>query len=123
MILVDTSLWIDHLRAGNESLSRLLCENRVCIHPWIIGELACGNLNNRQEILGLLQALPQLSPAAENEVLSFIEAQRLMGLGIGYIDAHLLAASAIHAAQLWTRDKRLDRVAGQLRLAYTPNTH
>lgn len=123
MILVDTSLWIDHLRAGNESLSRLLYENRVCIHPWIIGELACGNLNNRHEILGLLQALPQLSPAAENEVLSFIEAQRLMGLGIGYIDAHLLAATAIHAAQLWTRDKRLDRVAGQLRLAYTPNAH
>lgn len=123
MILVDTSLWIDHLRASNESLSRLLYENRVCMHSWIIGELACGNLNNRQEILELLQALPQLAPATENEVLSFIEMHQLMGIGIGYVDAHLLASAAIHSAQLWTRDKRLERVASPLRLAYAQNTH
>jgi hypothetical protein len=123
VILVDTSLWIDHLRVASEPMSSLLDNNLVCTHAWIIGELACGNLGNRQEILGLLQALPQLTPASESEALHFIEAHRLMGRGIGYIDAHLLAATAIHAAHIWTRDKRLNEIAAELGLAYFPNAH
>ncbi|CAG0960969.1 Ribonuclease VapC32 [Gammaproteobacteria bacterium] len=123
MILVDTSIWIDHLRAAGGPLTSMLQTHRVYIHPWVIGELACGNLGNRQEVLGLLRSLPYLAPAREGEVLHFIEQHRLMGRGIGYIDAHLLAATATHAAQIWTRDKRLNGIAQDLGLAYVPGTH
>lgn len=123
MILVDTSIWIDHLRTADHPLGTLLSTGLICIHPWVIGELACGNLGNRHEILELLQALPPLSVATHQEALHFIERHRLMGRGIGYIDAHLLTAAAIHRAKLWTRDKRLNAIAEALDLAYVPNKH
>lgn len=123
MILVDTSIWIDHLRGTNGALVALLQTDAVCIHPWIIGELACGNLGNRMNVLELLNGLPQLNPANDDEVLHFIEKRSLMGRGIGYIDMHLLAACVLHKARIWTRDKRLSAVAEELGLAYLPNAH
>lgn len=108
MILVDTSVWVDHLRAGETALADLLKHGRVLTHPFVIGELACGNLRNRDDVLGLLRKLPSAPTATDEEVLFFIERHRLHGLGIGYIDAHLLAAvSLADTASLWTRDKRL----------------
>ena len=108
MILVDTSIWIDHLRQRDERLSKLLNQCQVLAHPFVIGELALGNLQNRAAILGALQDLPQAPVATEGEVLSFIEQNALYGIGIGYIDAHLLAAVLLSpGATLWTRDKRL----------------
>lgn len=118
MILVDTSVWIDHLRAGNERLVALLDAGWVVAHPFVIGELACGNLHQRNKVLGLLQALPQASVASQEEVLFFIERKALSGRGIGFIDAHLLASTAIGAnVRLWTRDRRLQRIASDLELA------
>lgn len=108
MILVDTSIWIDHLRQRNERLSKLLNQGLVLAHPFVIGELALGSLQNRAVILGALQDLPQAPVATEGEVLRFIEQNALYGIGIGYIDAHLLAAVRLSpGATLWTRDKRL----------------
>ena len=120
MILVDTSIWIDHLRNGNPALVGLLQNEAVCIHDFVIGELACCNLRNRAEVLGLLQSLPRLAAATEDETLFFIEQQNLMGRGIGYIDAHLLAAAVIRGATIWTRDKRLMAVAEEKAWAYSP---
>jgi hypothetical protein len=119
MILVDTSVWVDHLRAGVEALAAHLDGSRVLMHPFVLGELACGNLRNRGELLALLKDLPQAAVASDAEVLFFIERHALMGRGIGYLDAHLLAAVALDgAAQLWTRDKRLRSVADTLNLAH-----
>lgn len=123
MILVDTSLWIDHLRAAEGPLATLLETDLVCTHAWIVGELACGNLQNRREVLGMLQALPTLTAATDEEVLYFIEQRQLMGRGIGYIDVHLLTAAAIHSVRLLTRDKRLKAVAEELGLAYAADSH
>ncbi len=95
----------------------------MCCHPWIIGELACGNLGQRQEVLGLLAALPKLSPVTDREALYFIERHQLMGRGTSYIDVHLLAACSLYAARLWTRDSRLHETALQLDLAYQPVPH
>ena len=120
MILVDTSVWIDHLRAGDKGLQALLNTGQVLMHPFILGELACGNLRNRNEVLTLLNALPRATVANDYEVLLFIERHSLMGRGIGYIDAHLLGSVALCApARLWTRDKRLAAIAGVLGLART----
>ncbi len=116
MILVDTSVWIDHLRSGNAKLSALLNEGDVAIHPFIIGELACGNLKNRKEIISLLHALPHITKADDDEVLFFIEKHTLMGLGIGLIDCHLLASCKLGKAQLLTKDKRLQNAAERLGL-------
>ena len=117
MILVDTSVWVDHLRTGDEGLATLLNSAQVLIHPFILGELACGNLRNRYEVLTLLADLPGITVAADTEVLFFIEQHSLMGRGIGYIDAHLLAAVTLGSpARLWTRDKRLASVATDLGL-------
>lgn len=108
MILVDTSIWIDHLRQRDERLNKLLNQGQVLAHPFVIGELALGSLQNRAAILSALQDLPQAPVATEGEVLSFIEQNALYGIGIGYIDAHLLAAVRLSpGATLWTRDKRL----------------
>lgn len=123
MILVDTSIWIDHLRAGRSDLASLLQEGLVRIHPFVVGELACGNLSKRREVLELLNELPAAGPASHEEVLFFIEQHGLMGRGIGYVDAHLLAATAIHAGRLWTRDKRLAVIAEELALEYQPMPH
>ncbi len=124
MILLDTSIWIDHLRQSDAQVVALLQADLVLAHPFVIGELACGNLKSRADILGLLNILPQARMALEHEVLFFIDRHKLMGLGIGYIDAHLLAATALtEGAKLWTRDKRLDVIAQQLGLAYKKPAH
>ncbi|MGB7651285.1 MAG: type II toxin-antitoxin system VapC family toxin [Gallionella sp.] len=108
MILVDTSVWIDHLRQGDATLAHLLAEGQVVTHEAVIGELALGNLKNRPAVLGALQNLAQLSPASAAETLLFIETQSLFGKGIGYVDAGLLAALRLNpGVLLWTRDKRL----------------
>jgi len=120
MILVDTSVWVDHLRTGEQLLIQTLQANSVLIHPFVIGELACGNLQDRDAVLALLGALPRAALADEQEVLFFISQQKLMGRGIGYIDIHLLASAAISGkAMLWTRDTRLHKVAQAMGLAYT----
>jgi len=122
MILVDTSVWIDHLRTGDTALEERLNHSQVLMHPFVIGELACGNLRNRGEVLQLLKALPQGIVASDEEVLFFIERNALMGQGIGYVDAHLLAATALGGSTpLWTRDKRLRSVAGALNVAHGEN--
>jgi len=119
MILVDTSVWVDYLRAGDDSLAALLNRCSVLIHPFVIGELACGNLRNRASVLKLLKDLPRTQVATEEEALFFIEQHQLMGLGIGYTDVHLLTATALsQPALLWTRDKRLAKTAATLKLAY-----
>ncbi|MDP1654278.1 MAG: PIN domain-containing protein [Rhodocyclaceae bacterium] len=123
MILVDTSIWVDHLRTGSPELATLLLGNRISVHDFVIGELACGNLRNRREVLELLQSLPRLGSATNEEALFFIEQQQLMARGIGYVDVHLLAAGALHGARLWTKDKRLKTVAEELGLAYASATH
>ena len=118
MILVDTSIWIDHLRAGDETLVRLLDVGRVLAHPFVTGELALGNLRNRDAVLGALQDLPQTYVATETEVLRFIGEKALFGIGIGYIDAHLLAATLLTpGSRLWTRDKRLLTASARLGVA------
>jgi predicted nucleic acid-binding protein len=118
VILVDTSVWIDHLRAGNKILLRLLENEQVGTHPFIVGELALGNLRRRKQVLGELRRLPRITVADDAEVLHFIEQAALFGRGIGYIDAHLLAAVRLTpGTQLWTRDRRLHAVADELRLA------
>lgn len=118
MILVDTSVWIDHLRSGDERLVRLLNDGKVLAHPFITGELALGNLANRQAVLISLQNLPQSAVATETEVFRLIEEKHLFGLGIGYIDAHLLAAVLLTPGSvLWTRDKRLTSASTRLGIA------
>ena len=117
MILVDTSVWVDHLRAGEPALVHLLNHGLVLAHPWVTGELALGHLSQRQDILGLLTNLPSAEIATDAEVLGLIETEQLYGLGIGYVDAQLLAATRLTAdARLWTADKRLAVVARRLRL-------
>lgn len=123
MMLVDTSVWIDHLRRGDASLITALHEGRVWMHAFVLGELACGNLRSRDEVLNLLQGLPTLQTAADAEVLFYIERHALMGRGIGYVDAHLLAAAQLGAVRLWTRDKRLAAVASELGLAPLETAH
>lgn len=121
MILVDTSVWIDHLRVGDPTLGSLLEDGQVLTHPCVIGELALGQLSHRSEILGLLRNLPHARTATDAEVLHLVEHQHLFGHGVGYVDAHLLAATLLTAgARLWTRDKRLARVAAQLGLTEQP---
>jgi len=119
MILVDTSVWIDHLRSGDDRLAQLLNRSQVVMHPFVIGELACGNLRQRDEVLRLLKNLPQAVVASHDEVLHLIEHKQLMGLGIGFIDAHLLASTILSdTTGLWTHDKRLQKVARGLELAF-----
>jgi predicted nucleic acid-binding protein len=123
MILVDTSVWIDHLRKGVPALVAALERGQVLIHSFVAGELACGNLKNRTEVLHLLGDLPAAPIVTDAEALAFIEHQHLMGRGIGYIDVHLLASAALAgSARLWTHDKRLAAVATGLGLAFTPTT-
>lgn len=117
MILVDTSIWIDHFRTGDDKLVEYLQDGDVLTHPWVIGELALGRLAQRGEILGLLRNLPQATVATEDEVLTLIDSRRLFGLGIGYVHAHLLAATILSSgARLWTRDTRLAAVAARFRI-------
>lgn len=120
MILVDSSVWVDHLRRGDGGLAALLTATDVLMHPFVIGELACGNLLQREQILRLLKRLPGVAVATEDEVLYFIEQNTLMGRGLGYVDVHLLASVALHGtARLWTRDKRLQAAADSLGLDHS----
>ncbi len=121
MILVDTSVWIDHLRTGEPTLVEALEHADVLMHPFVLGEIACGYLNSRREVLRLLGDLPAAPMTTDREVLEFIERRTLMGRGIGYIDVHLLGSVVLLAGtRLWTRDKRLATVAMELGLALDP---
>jgi predicted nucleic acid-binding protein len=118
MVLVDTSAWVDHLKFGNEKLKSLLGAGVILCHPFIIGELACGSLRNRNEIISLLQALPQVPVSEQDEILYFIEANSLYGRGIGFVDTHLLASCRLAGCVLWTIDKRLRNVSADLELVF-----
>jgi len=118
MVLVDTSVWISHLRDGNAGLANLLNDGRVLCHPLIIGELACGNLKDRNVILSSLQLLPMGIEAEHDEVLFFIEDHRLMGKGLGYVDAHLITSAVLTGVPVWTLDKKLAQVAETLSIKY-----
>ena len=118
MILVDTSVWVDHFRRGDAQLARLLEHNAVVMHPFVIGEIACGSLTDRRLILGLLHELPSAVVANFDEVLGFIERHNLSAKGIGYVDVHLIASAALGDTMLWTRDKRLSAVAAEF--GFTP---
>ena len=121
MVLVDTSVWIDHFRAGVGALTALLNNNCVLTHPFVLGEIACGNLRDRRPTLQLLSNLPGAPKATDAEVMAFVESNSLLGKGIGFVDAHLLAAVALAAdATIWTNDRRLGKATEKLRLAYTP---
>lgn len=120
MILVDTSVWIDHLRISSTALVRLLGEGRVLAHPFVVGELALGNLRHRAAVLEALRQMPRAISATDDEVFSFIETHRLHGLGIGYIDVHLLASARLTGSRFWTRDQRLAAVAERLNLRAEP---
>lgn len=117
MILVDTSVWIEHLRAGNRRLKALLDEEQVLTHSFVIGELACGTLRNRTEVMALLEVLPQAREAEYREVLEFVERAQLHGHGIGWVDVHLLASARLSSAALWTFDRPLFKVASTLKVA------
>ncbi len=116
MILVDTSVWIDHLRKGDPELAGFLGEGVVLCHPFVIGELACGNLENRAEILSLLAALPASPIASHEEGLSLLADRELAGTGLGWIDIHLLASALLSKCTLWTKDKALGAAAGALKI-------
>lgn len=118
MILVDTSIWVEHLRTGDERLTTWLNRGEVLGHPYVMGELALGKLQRRAAFLSHLQDLPQAVVASDEEVLRLIDRHALFGRGVGYVDAHLLAAALLTAgSKLWTRDRRLQAVAAQLDLA------
>ncbi len=118
MVLVDTSVWISHLREGSAELTALLNEGEVVCHPFIVGELACGNLKNRTIVLSLLEALPTAVMGEHKEVLAFVENNDLMGRGLGYVDVHLIVSAALTDLSLWTFDKRLKQASGLLKLEY-----
>lgn len=118
VVLVDTSVWIDHLRRNNAELANLLNDGDVVCHPFVIGELACGNLGNRAQILSLLNTLPAAIQAKHEEIMQFIENYYLMGQGLGYIDVHLLASALLTQVSLWTFDKKLNEVSARLEIAF-----
>jgi predicted nucleic acid-binding protein len=118
-ILVDTSIWIDHLRSSDDLLVTLLNNHRVLMHSMIKGELACGHLRHRLQILTLLKHLPRAAEATRDEAMTFIDNKQLMGRGIGFVDVHLLAATVLTpGARIWTRDNRLSVVAQSLEIAW-----
>jgi predicted nucleic acid-binding protein len=116
VILVDTSVWVDHFRNGNAQLKAWLNDNEVIVHPFVIGELACGSMRNRSEVLSLLSELPEATVAHHDEVLTFIENNRLYGTGIGWIDAHLVASALLSKSKLMTLDKPLSKITSILGL-------
>jgi hypothetical protein len=118
MVLVDTSIWVAHLRRGDRHLERLLMDTEVICHPFIIGELACGNIVNRNEILSLLKSLPSAPVLEFDEFLFFIDENQLMRIGIGFVDVHILASAKLSGTPLWTADKKLNSAASNLSLNY-----
>ena len=122
-VLVDSSVWVNHLRRTDVVLQRLLADVRVLCHPAVIGELALGSIRDRRSTLGLLGDLPRAAVADDKEVLAFIERRNLAGRGVGLVDAQLLAAAALTpGSRLWTADKRLKSAATNLELAFDPAT-
>lgn len=119
MVLVDTSVWVEHLRRGEPRLGALLGAAEVLCHPFIVGELACGHLRNRGEILDLLTALPIVGKVEDTEILQFIEANRLHRKGLGLIDIHLLASCLLSRRTLWTFDAKLEKTAAELGLRHS----
>lgn len=118
MILIDTSIWVNHLRSGDETVAALLGERNVLMHPFVVGELAVGNLLPRELVLSRLRALPEARIARHDEVLDFLERHQLFGVGIGYVDVHLLVSTQLTpGSTLWTRDRRLSAAASRLGLA------
>ena len=119
MILADTSVWIDEFRDGNTGLGRLLENGRVSVHPIVIGELACENLSSRADALESLDVLPASLVAEDHEVREVIERHRLYGRGVGFVDCHLLVSAMLSAdTSLWTRDRRLGRIADEMKVGY-----
>lgn len=118
VVIVDTSIWVTHLRRGSRHLEELLLDGQVVCHPLVIGELACGNLKNRDEVLSLLQSLPVGPVVTLNELLFFIERNELMGMGIGFVDAHLLASAQLSRTPLWTSERTLRLAAISLEVVY-----
>ena len=119
MVLIDTSVWVAHLRNGGIGLEKLLNDADAACHPFVAGELACGNLANRTEILSLLQALPVAIQSEHDEVMRFIENYSLMGKGLGYVDVHLLASAKLSEMPLWTLDKRLHEAAAAIGVSFS----
>jgi len=120
MVLVDTSVWVRHFREGDPDLKRLLNDGQVMCHPYIVGELACGNMKNRREVLSLIQLLPLATLAQHEEVLCFIESNHLMGKGLGYIDVHLSASALLTGVPVWSHNKRLNGANEMLGIRYDP---
>ena len=118
MVLVDTSIWVEHLRVGHSGLEALLEEGEVACHELIIGELACGSIKNRREISALLQALPRVVEAEHDEAMRLIDRHRLMGKGLGFIDVHLMASAVLSDTPLWTLDKMLKAESSRLGIAF-----
>ncbi len=118
MVLVDTSIWVTHLRHGSPALAELLLDAQVACHPFIVGELACGSIRHRKRFLTLLQSLPMLPVVSSEELLFFIERHKLMGMGLGFLDAHLLASARLSRTPLWTADQKLKTAARKLKAAY-----
>jgi predicted nucleic acid-binding protein len=118
MILVDTSVWVTHLRQKHAHLEKLLLDGAVVIHPFVIGEIGCGNLRNRNEILTLLSDLPYCKTAEHDEVMSLLESKLLYGCGLGWIDLHLLASTILSRIHFWTLDRRLNEAAETFAVNY-----
>lgn len=121
MILVDTSVWIDHLRNNNTQLAELLSAGLVITHPFVLGELSCDNLKNRVQFLTYLRALPEASRAREEEVSQLIEQQQLWGKGLGWIDAHLLSSALLSRCGLWSLDRQLGKIGTEMRIQVEPH--
>jgi len=119
MVLVDTSVWVSHLKYGSPRLEALLLDGSVVCHPFIIGELACGKIKNRTEVLSLLQVLPMLDVIEHEDLLLFIERKGLMGTGLGFVDVHLLAAAVLAGIPLWTFDRRLKQASAKLSIDFS----
>ena len=118
MVLVDTSVWISHFRGDGGRLSSLLNQGLVATHPFVIGELACKDLENREQILDLMEALPMATTAEHEEVLDLLASHRLMGQGLGWVDAHLLASARLSSMPVWTGSRRLSATAAGLNVAF-----
>ena len=118
LILVDTSVWIKHLREGDKDLTLLLENGLVACHPFIIGELACGGMKNRNEIINLLNDLPLASQLEHDEIMEFIDNRKIMNQGIGYVDTHILGSAIVSETRLWTLDKSLRKIAEKLSIVY-----
>jgi hypothetical protein len=120
MVLVDTSVWVRHLRQGDPNLEQLLNDGKVACHPFVVGELACGNIRNRTEIISLIKILPLVTETKHEEVLQFIEQNHLMGKGLGYIDVHLCASAVLTGVPMWTYGRRLNEANEGLGIRYKP---